>query len=93
VHEVAFVVEVLQAEEDLLGNAFDDARRNAFPTVLLDEREKIRTEGLKGDAYVGGGGDGVGERIEKGDYVSSPGVRRGCVGYLAQQFDFISSCL
>jgi len=39
VHEVALVVQILQAEENLPGNAFDDAGGNAFPAVLLDEGE------------------------------------------------------
>ncbi len=75
------------------GNAFDDARGNAFPAVLLDEGEQVCTEWFKGDAYMGRGGDGVDERVEKGDDIGPAGVRRGGIGYLAKKFYFIPSGL
>ena len=40
-HKVTFVVKILQAEKNLPGNSLDDAGRNAFPAVLLDEREEV----------------------------------------------------
>ena len=82
-HEVTFLVKILQAEENLPGDTLDDARRNALPAVFLDEREEVCAERLKSDAYVGSGGDRVGEGIDKGDNMRPSGVRGGCVGYLA----------
>jgi len=67
----------------LLGDALDYTRRDAFPAVLLDEREEVCAERLEDDAYVGCGGDCVGERIEKGDDVSSPWMGWGGIGDLA----------
>jgi hypothetical protein len=93
VHEVTLVVKILQAKEDLPGDTFDDTRRDALPTVLLYEGEEVGAEWLQGDTYVGRGGDCVGERVEKGDNMGPSRVRRGSVGYLAQQFDFIASRL
>jgi hypothetical protein len=83
VHEVTFLVKILQAEKNLPGDTLDDAGRNAFPAVLLDEGEEVCAKGLKSDAYMGPGGDCVGERIEKGDNMSPSGVRGGGIGYLA----------
>lgn len=83
VHKVTFIVKILQAEKNLPGDTLDNAGRNAFLAVLLDEGEEVCAERLKGDAYVGCGRDGMGERVEKGDDMRPPGVRGGCVGYLA----------
>jgi len=83
VHEVTFVVKVFQTEENLLGDALDYTRRDAFLAVLLDEREEVGAERLEDNAYVGRGGDGVGKRIEKGYDVSSPWMREGGIGDLA----------
>lgn len=83
VHKVTFIVKILQAEKNLPGDTLDNAGRNAFFAVLLDEGEEVCAERLKGDAYVGCGRDCMGERVEKGDDMRPPGVRGGCVGYLA----------
>lgn len=82
-HKVTFIVKILQAKKDLPRDTLNDAGRNAFLAVLLDEGEEVRAERLKGDAYVGCGRDGMGERVEKGDDMRPPGMRGGGVGYLA----------
>jgi hypothetical protein len=63
VHKVTFFVKILQTEKDLPGNTLYDARRNTLPTVFLDDGEEMCAERLKGDTYMGRGGDLVGERI------------------------------
>jgi len=83
VHKVTFFVKILQAEKNLPGDTLYDARRNTFPAVFLDEGEDVCSEGLKGDAYMGCRGYGVGERIEEGDDMRPPGMGGGGNGDLA----------
>ena len=82
-HKVTFFVKILQAEKDLPGDALYNRRRNTLPAIFLDEGEDVCAEGLKGDAYMGGRGDGVGERIEEGDDVGPSGMRGGGICDLA----------
>lgn len=83
VHKVTFIVKILQAEENLPSDTLDDAGRNSFLAVLLDEGEEVCAERLKGDTYMGCGRDCVGEGVKKGDDMRPPGMRGGGVGYLA----------
>lgn len=80
--KVTFFVKILQAKKDLPGDTLYDARGNTLPAVLLYEGEDVCAEGLKGDAYVGCRGDGVGERIEEGDDMVPPWMRGGGIGDL-----------
>jgi hypothetical protein len=84
VNEVAFLVEILQTEENLFGNAFDDTGGNTFLAVLLDEGEKVFTEWLEGDTYVGDGRDRMSERVEKIDDMCPSRMRWGSAGDLSE---------
>jgi hypothetical protein len=84
VYEVALFVEILEAEENLPGDAFDHTLGNTFLAVLLDKREKVFSEGLEGDTYMGHGRDGMGERVEKVDDMGPSWMRRGSVGDLSE---------
>lgn len=87
------VMEILETEKNLSGDAFDDTWRDTLLAVLLYEGEKIFAEWLESDTYVGCGRDRMGERVEKIDYVGPSGMRRGSGGNLSEKFDFISSSL
>jgi len=93
VNKITLFMKILETAKDLFGDTFNDTRGKTFPAILLDEGKKVFAEWLEGDAYVGCRRDRVGERVEKVDNMRSSRMRRGCVGYLTKQLDFVPSRL
>lgn len=72
--DAASGVEVVEAEEDLLGDLADDVLWHAAVLVALDEAEQVFAEHLEHHADVGAVGTVVSEVVEEGDDMAAAGV-------------------
>lgn len=89
-HEVALVVEVLKAMEDLFRDNLDDGSGNSRFLIPLDQCQKVFPQRLENYADMGGLGSLVAERVEKRDDVLATWMVRRSGRYLGQQFYLVS---
>lgn len=61
----AFPVEVIEAQQDLLGDLLDKGHRNASVVPPLDETKEVLSQNLKNHANMGAVGALVFERVEQ----------------------------
>jgi hypothetical protein len=74
VNNVALLVEVVEPEEDLLGDLLDDVRRDASMLVAFDEAEQVLAQDFEHHADVRAVGTDVTEVVEQLDDVSTTGM-------------------
>lgn len=65
--DAAFAMEVVKAQEDLLGDLFDERHGNSTVVPLLDQAEQVLAEDFENHADMGAVGTFVLKRIEKTD--------------------------
>ena len=67
-------VHVIETEENLFCDLFDEGHRDTFVLMALDEAEEVFTEDLEDHADVGAVGPFVSEVVEEGDDMGATGV-------------------
>lgn len=80
-HQITFIVQVLQSHQHLFSDHFDECLRYTLLLVPLDERQQVFAQWLEDDTNVGSLGAFMAEAIEEGDYVLSARMCRGERGY------------
>jgi len=70
----AFPVEVVEAQQDLFGDLFDERDGNAPVVPLLDEAQKVLSEHLEDHTHVVAVGTFVGKGVEQTDDVFASGM-------------------
>lgn len=76
VDNAALAVEIVEAEQNLLGDLLDEGHGDTAMVPALDKAQEILTEDLKDHTYVGTVGALVLKRVEEADDVLTAGVIR-----------------
>lgn len=76
-NDSAFIVQIVEAEQYLLGDLFDDMLRHTTMLVSFDQTEQILPKNLENHANVRTVGTGMFEVVHEADDVTPAGVRFG----------------
>lgn len=93
VDDAALAVQVVQAEQDLLGNLLHEGDGDAAVVPALDQAQQVLAQHLEDHADVGAVGALVLEGVEEGDDVLAPGVVGLGLDDLAEQLDLVDGGL
>lgn len=93
VDDAALAVEIVEAEEDLLGDLLDEGHGDAAVVPALDEAEEVLAEDLKDHADVGAVGALVLKGVEEADDMLAAGVVGGGLDDAVEKLNLVDGGL